>query len=176
MAWWIWDSTRPPSSMTRDETPLRSLSNWVERCLSGMLHSSTETACDVVFCFFAGGLEEHLFCLAELDQIAQVHVGGVVAAACRLLHVVGHDDHGVVVLQFGDQLFHLGGGDRIERRAGLVKQQHLGLDGDATGDAQTLLLAARQAGTALVELVLHLGPECRLAYGPFDAIVHVGGA
>jgi hypothetical protein len=36
MAWRICDSTRPPSSITRAETWLSSLSNWVERCLSVM--------------------------------------------------------------------------------------------------------------------------------------------
>ncbi len=37
------------------------------------------------------------------------------------------------------------GGDRVERRAGLVHQEHVGLDGDGPGDAEPLLLAAGQA-------------------------------
>ena len=42
-----------------------------------------------------------------------------------------------------------GGGDRVERRARLVHQDHLGLDRDGAGDAQALLLAARQAVPAV---------------------------
>jgi hypothetical protein len=81
--------------------------------------------------------------------------------------------HGVVALQLVDQLLDLAGGDRVERRAGLVEQQHLGLDGDAAGDAQALLLAARQARAALVELVLDLVPQRRLAQRPLHALVHL---
>ena len=44
----------------------------------------------------------------------------------------------------------LRGGDRVERRARLVHQDHLGLDGDGAGDAQALLLAAGEAGAGLV--------------------------
>ncbi len=36
MASRICDSAMPPSSITREETVLSSLSNWVERCLSGI--------------------------------------------------------------------------------------------------------------------------------------------
>src|SRR5690606_5230631 len=82
---------------------------------------SAEAARDVVFRFLAGGLDEDLVGLAVFHEFAQVHVGGVVGAAGRLLHVVGHDDHGVVGLEFGDQLFDLGGRNRIEGRAGLVQ-------------------------------------------------------
>jgi hypothetical protein len=59
----------------------------------------------------------------------------------------------------GDQLLDLGRGDRVERRAGLVHQQHLGIGGDAAGDAQALLLAARHAQRAFVQPVLGLVPQ-----------------
>src|SRR5574343_1303058 len=117
MAWRIWDSTNPPISITRVETPLSSLSNCEERCLSGTVSSSAETAGNVVFGFLAHRFEEHLFSRAKLHQIAQIHIGGVVAAARGLLHVVGHDDHGVIALELHEQLFDLGGGNRIQRRA-----------------------------------------------------------
>ena len=42
------------------------------------------------------------------------------------------------------KLLDLRGGDRIERGARLVHQDHLGLDGDRARDAEALLLAARQ--------------------------------
>jgi hypothetical protein len=58
---------------------------------------------------------------------------------------VGHDRDRVVGLQFVDQLLDLRGRDRVERRARLVEQDDLRLDGDGAGDAQALLLPARQA-------------------------------
>jgi hypothetical protein len=60
-----------------------------------------------------------------------------------------------------DQLLDLGGGDRIERGAGLVHQDDLGIDGDRPGDAQPLLLPARQGGAAFGEPVLDLLPKPR---------------
>src|SRR6476469_4853470 len=112
----ICDSTKPPSSITRDETPLSSLSNWVDKCLSAIIslslnallslangeeaNPSTEPARDVVLGFLALRFEEDVFRDAELHQIAEVHVRGVITATCRLLHVVGDDDHGVIVFQF----------------------------------------------------------------------------
>ncbi|MNZ94954.1 hypothetical protein D3C78_1140760 [compost metagenome] len=87
-----------------------------------------------------------------------------------------HDDHRVVVLQLGDQLFDLGRGNRIQGRAGLVEQQHFGLDRNAARNAQALLLAAGQARAALLQLVLDFIPQRCLAQRPFDAVVHVGGA
>ena len=66
-----------------------------------------------------------------------------------LLHVVGHDQDGELLLQLGDQLLDLAGGDRVERRGRFVEQQHFRLQGDRAGDAQALLLAAGQAQRAL---------------------------
>src|SRR5436190_12078102 len=98
MAWATCDSTSPPISSTRVEMPLSSASNWVERCLSlmGVPWLSTETAGDVVLGVLLLRLHEQVCRRAELDQVAQVHVGGEVGGACGLLHVVRHDDHCVV--------------------------------------------------------------------------------
>src|SRR5262245_45199676 len=90
-----------------------------------------EAAGDVVLGFLAGRLDEDRVGRAVLDQLAEVHVGGEVGDARRLLHVVGDDHDRVVVLQLVDQLFDARGGDRVERRARLVEQQHFRLDGDA---------------------------------------------
>ena len=100
-----------------------------------------------------------LLVVAELDQLAEIHEGGEVGDARRLLHVVGDDDDRVVVLQLVDQLLDLGGRDRIERRARLVEQDHLGPHRDGAGDAQALLLAAGQAEAVGAELVLDLVPQ-----------------
>ena len=91
---------------------------------------------------------EDLLGRAIFDQLAQIHEGGIVAGARRLLHVVGDDHDGVVGRQFLDQFLDLGGGDRIQRRAGLVQQDHFGPRRHAAGDAQALLLAARQRQAA----------------------------
>src|SRR3546814_3379612 len=56
----------------------------------------------------------------------------------------------------------LGGGDRIERRAGLVHQDHFGIDRDGAGDAKPLLLAAGKGGAAVLETVLHFIPEAEI--------------
>jgi hypothetical protein len=48
----------------------------------------------------------------------------------------------VAGLQVLHQLLDLGGGDRVEGRAGLVEEDHLGLDRDRPSDAEALLLAA----------------------------------
>src|SRR6185369_15305855 len=97
---------------------LSSASNWVERCLSVIkASSSAETAGDVVLGVFLARLHEEIRRRAELDQVTEIHVGGVVGAARRLLHVVSHDDHRVVALELVDELLDLAGGDRVEGRA-----------------------------------------------------------
>ena len=88
-------------------------------------------------------MREDSFGLVEFDQFAQVKKSGVIGAARRLLHVVRHHGDAIVGLQLGDQLLDALGRDRVERRGGLVEQQHLGFDGNGAGDAQTLLLPAR---------------------------------
>ena len=76
--------------------------------------------------------------------------------------------------QLVDQLLDMGGGDRVERRAGLVHQDHLGADRDRARDAQALLLAAGEAVAGLVEPVGDLVPQAGAAQGRLDDLVHVG--
>ncbi|MNC43528.1 hypothetical protein D3C75_923950 [compost metagenome] len=95
---------------------------------------------------------ENLRGRAHLDQVAgagalgNIHreERGGVGHTNRLLHVVGHQGDGVVLLQLDHQLLHPAGGNRVECRAGLVQQQHFRLGGDGTGDTQALLLATGQ--------------------------------
>ena len=89
--------------------------------------------------------------LAVFDQLAEVEEGGPLRHARGLLHVVGDDRDRVAAAKLVDQLLDLGGGDRIERRAGLVHQDDFGIDRDRAGDAQPLLLAARQRGAAFLQ-------------------------
>ncbi len=65
--------------------------------------------------------------------------------------------------QLEQGLLHLGRGDRVEAGGRLVEQQDLGLQRQAAGDAQPLLLPAGEAQRRAVQPVLHLVPERRLA-------------
>ena len=84
---------------------------------------------------------------------------------------MGDDHDGVVFLQFVDQLLDLRGRDRVERRARLVEQDHLGPHRHGARDAQALLLPARQAQPAGIELVLDLVPQRGAAQRILDALV-----
>src|SRR5579863_2538940 len=54
------------------------------------LRGLTEAPGNIIFGFTPRGGREDLLGLAELDQIARIHEGGVIRAARRLLHVVRH--------------------------------------------------------------------------------------
>src|SRR6185437_3610944 len=110
----------------------------------------------------------------ELDQLAEIHERRVVRAARRLLHVVRDDGDAVIGFELGDQFFDSLGRDRVERGGRLVEQQYFRLDRDRTGDAQALLLAARQAEPALPQLVLDLDPQRGPLQRRFDAVVELG--
>ena len=94
--------------------------------------------------------------------------------AAGLLHVVGDDDDGVVLLQLVDQFLDRDRGDGVERGAGLVHEDDLGLDGDGPGDAEALLLAAGEAEARWCEAVLDLVPEAGAAEAPLDRFVEAG--
>src|SRR5205814_5809021 len=66
------------------------------------------------------------------------------------------------------------GRDGIERGAGLVHQEDVGLDGQRAGDAQALLLSARQRVRVFAELVLDLVPQRGAAERGLDDVVHAG--
>ena len=63
--------------------------------------------------------------------------------------------------------FHLGGRNRVQRRAGLVHQQHFRRGRHSAGNAQTLLLPPRKPGARSVQTVLHLVPQSGLAQARF---------
>src|SRR5581483_9899120 len=97
----ICDSTRPPICSTPERSPSSSLSYCFEMCSLAMMPpaGSAETAGDVVLGLLALRLDEDLVGDAELDHLAEVHVGSVVRDPRRLLHVVRHHDDGVILLQ-----------------------------------------------------------------------------
>jgi hypothetical protein len=85
---------------------------------------------------------------------------------------VRHDDDRVLLDEFEHQLLDPARGDRVERRAGLVHEDHVGLDRERPRDAEALLLAARHAEGVLLEAVLHLVPQRAAAQRALDDLVH----
>ena len=92
---------------------------------------------------------------ALLDDAAAFHHGDAVGELLHHRHFVGDEQDGEI--EFGVDLLQqrqdLRGGLRIERRGRLVRQQHLRLGGQRTGDADALLLAAGQFRGIAVALV-----------------------
>ena len=112
--------------------------------------------------------------LAWLAGACDVEERGLVGHAGRLLHVVRHDDNGEGVLELVDEVLNCKRGDRVERGARLVHEDHGRLDCDGARDAQTLLLTTGKAGTWLVEAVLDFVPQVRAAQGLLDDLFALG--
>src|SRR3974390_3148613 len=171
----IMRSARPPISATSRVNSCRSLSNALAVCSEPILYSPlAEPAGNVVLRASIARRGEDLVGVVELDQLTQIHEGGLVGDARGLLHVVGDDGDSVVLRQFLDQFLDLGSRDRVERRARLVEQDPLGAHRHGTGDAQPLLLAAGQAQARGVQLVLDLVPQRAAAQRLLDPAVHLG--
>ena len=70
----------------------------------------------------------------------------------RLVDVVGDEDDGLLVLLPDplDLVLELGAGQRVERRQGLVEQQHFRAHGQGPGDADALAHAAGELGRTAV--------------------------
>src|SRR5438105_15691137 len=102
----------------------------------------TEASGNIIFRPPFAWICENLVCRCKLDQPAKIEEACVIGATARLLHVVRHDYDSVTLLQFVNQLFELGGGNRIERGAGLIHQDNVGLDRECARNAKALLLSA----------------------------------
>src|ERR671917_1123382 len=131
-------ASRTRSSRTRSRSwwkPLRTSSAIVFPLLF-----LAEPAGDVVLRPGVARRGEHRLGAVVLDQHARAgvallaHLGGEerarVADAGRLLHVVGDDDDRVGVLDLPHELLDATRGDGVEGRAGLVHEDHLGIDGE----------------------------------------------
>src|SRR5262249_35816290 len=123
-------SARPPISATMRESSPRSASKALMVCSDMALffrscrryvfswrmiffrkpvptfrdHALAEAAGDVVLGTAVARRGEHFARQIELHQLAQIHEGGEIGHPRRLLHVVGHDDDGVVLFELVDQL------------------------------------------------------------------------
>ena len=139
-------------------------------CPDAMGRRSTEPSGNIVLRLFHVRIGEDLLRGVEFDQLSHVEETCVFRDARRLLHVVGHDDDGVALLERVDKLLDLRRGDGIERRCRLVHEQDVRLHGERPGDAETLLLAAGEGHGGFVQDILDLVPENRL----FQALLHQG--
>src|SRR3546814_7603394 len=114
------------------------------RALLAKRARSPKSAGDVVLGTLLAWAGEDVISGAEFDEFAEIHERREVGRARSLLHVVGDDRDRVIGLELIDQLFDLGGRDRIERRSRFVEQQPVRAHGDRTGDAPALRLATAQ--------------------------------
>src|SRR3954471_16077113 len=136
-----------------------------------------EAAGDVVLRALLARVREDLRGLVHLDQAprladaVEIEEPGAVAHPRRLLHVVGDDHDRVLILELAYQVLDCQRGDRVERRAGLVHEEHLGFDGDRPGDAEPLLLTTGQAGPGLVQPSVDLLPEAGPPQRALDGVV-----
>src|ERR1700742_2535975 len=177
VAWVRSSASMPNSSMIRASMPSSSCWN-SDRC-SGM--RSAHPSGDVGLRAGVFRVLEDLLGRAVLDQYPGAGVAllvaehreerGAVADPGGLLHVVGDDDDRVPGLDLFHQVLDRAGGDGVERRAGLVHQHHVRLDGQRAGDAQPLGLATRQAHSRGLEAVLDLVPQRTLAQRELDDLV-----
>src|SRR6185312_6510136 len=92
------DRTRAGLITLAAATQRGSVSNW-------KIGQSAKSTGNVLFGTFIMRRGEDLLRGPILDQLAQIHEGGVVAGAAGLLHIVGDDHDRVVGRQFFDQLF-----------------------------------------------------------------------
>src|SRR5271166_1111536 len=137
------DSTNPAISSSRFCNSSSSSLKWTTVLLLATRYSA-ETAGDVVFRFLVRrALEDH-FGLIEFDQLAQQEESGEFGDARGLLHAMRDNHLGTLVAKTEQQVLDFGGSDGIERRAGLVQQKDLRIDGQRTGNAKPLLLSPGQ--------------------------------
>src|SRR3990172_2908282 len=162
---WIIDSASAPMVRRRSLIACSSVS----KCRSIVRPSSLpEPPGDVRLGLGLLRLGEERLGEADLHQLPEQHEAGVVRHPGRLLHVVRDDDDGIARLELEHQLLDLRGGDGVQRRAGLVHEQHIRLDGERARDTESLLLATRQPEGAVVEPVGHLLPQGGRPEAPLD--------
>ena len=90
------------------------------------------------------GLDEDGVRGVELDHFAQVHVGREIGHAGRLLHIVGDDQDGDLILEIRDEFLDAGRGNRVQRRRGLVEQQDLGFGGQRPRNTKRFVAGRRR--------------------------------
>src|SRR5215207_3019999 len=110
------------SSRSPATTPTRNKSRPHAESAGPVPTALAETAGDVILGGLLGRIREYLLGVVDLDQPArlarrlQVEERRLVAHPGGLLHVVGHDDDCVVLLQLGDQVLDRQRGNGVQRR------------------------------------------------------------
>src|ERR1041385_3421301 len=107
--------------------------------------ASTESARHVIFGLLLRRAGENPGRGTTLDQFSEVEEGGIVGNPRGLLHVVCHNDNGEIFFQIQNQFLDPSCRNWVKSRGGLVHENDVRLDGDCPGDAEPLLLAAREA-------------------------------
>jgi len=97
-------------------------------------------------------LLENLVGFPDFNHFTHQEKSGGVGDPGRLLHIVGDDDYRVRDFQLKQKFLYARGGNRVQGRAGLVKQNDLRLHRQRPGDAQPLLLSAGELEGVLVRL------------------------
>ena len=129
---------------------------------------------DVILCQLLARVRKDLIRRAVFNELAEPEEGRPVRNARGLLHVVRHDHDRVTRLQLVNQLLDSLRGDGIERRGGFVHQQDFGRDRQCAGDTKTLLLAAGQRQSRVVQAIFHFVPDGRGPEAFLDAFVQLG--
>src|SRR5690606_6201146 len=91
-----------------------------------LFFASTKSSCNIVLCLFHFWVGKYFFGFTVLDQLAHIEECGPVADPPCLLHVVRHDDDGIVVFQLVDQLFYFSSRNRIQGRCRFIHQDGRG--------------------------------------------------
>src|SRR6516164_3049761 len=136
-----------------------------QRLTSGIQSRLTESARNVILGSLFRRIAENLLSPVKFHQSSQIKESSHVGAACRLLHIVRHDDDGELIFERINELLYLGRGYRIKSGTRLIHQDDIRLHGDRPGDTKALLLSSRKTERTLIQAVLHLIPESR----PFQA-------
>ena len=134
---------------------------------------SSEVSCDVGAGAVVRRIREQLPRRPDLDQFAHQEERAALADARGLFRVVRHENLRVIRLQLLHGVLDLRGRDGVQARAGLIVQDDLRPDGEGSGDAEPLLLAAGKRQGGFVETVLDLLPQCRAPQAGLNPIRQV---
>jgi hypothetical protein len=99
--------------------------------------------------------------------------GKLMGDATRLAKIVGDQHHGPCRHEPQNQLFDGFRGFDVQRAGRLVHQDHFRLERECAREAKALLLSNGEPGSRLVQAILHLIPQGRLAeraFGPFGRL------
>ena len=112
----------------------------------------------IVLRLYLIGISENLFGIAELHHLTHIKESRTIAYASSLLHIMGNDYNGVLLLQLVDKFLYLSRGNGVEGRRRLIHQQDGRRYRHGTGYAKALLLSAGKGVGRYLELVFHLIP------------------